>query len=132
MKPGLAAAVVSQIRIANAIPLMESVIALALAYSAKLAEFPTFGNSPTQFWITNYSSAAAELISAINEEQFMQVELVQNQARDAYVSRVNTAYKPNLHGTVELITAGWDANTWVAYHAIHALFASEFGTPSEA
>jgi len=132
MKPGLASSVVSQIRIANALPGMESVIALALAYSAKLAEFPTFTNSPSQFWLTNYAGVVSELISAINEEQFMQLELVQNQARDAYVARVNTAYKPHLHATVELITAGWDANTWAAYHAIHAIFASEFGTPSEA
>jgi heptaprenylglyceryl phosphate synthase len=132
MKPGLAAAVVSQVRMANALPLMESVIALALAYSAKLGEFPTMMNSPTQYWITNYSSVASELISAINEEQFMQVELVLTQAREAYVSRVQTAYKPNLHGSIDLITAGWDANAWVAYHAIHAIFAAEFGTPSEA
>lgn len=132
MKPGLPALVASQVRMANAVPLMESVVALALAYAAKLSDYPTLTNSPTQYWITNYSGVVSELVSAINEEQFMQVELVLNQARDAYVSRVNTAFKPNLHGSVELLTAGWDANTWAAYNTIHAAFASEFGTPSEA
>ena len=56
MKPGLAAAVVSQIRIANAIPVMESVVALALAYSAKLADFPTF---PRLTWIVTPSLVRA-------------------------------------------------------------------------
>lgn len=132
MKPGSCSQIASEIRMAEAVPLMESVIAMALAYAARLSEYPIASNSPTAYWLNNYYGVISEMISEINEEQCMQVELVEAVARELYVARCNSAYNPAFTPVVESHVVGWTATTWKAYNAIHAIFASEFGTPSGA
>lgn len=129
MKPGIAAQLVADIRINNAIPFMESVLAVGLAYSAKLVPDGSVGAAA--FWANSYFAQVSAILSEINEQQFMNIELAEQLARDVYVARCRMAYSPMPVTTVEQATVGWDDNTHASYLSARRAFSSEFGTNAE-
>lgn len=127
MQPGVVTQIVTDIRTNNAIPFMEAVIACALAYGAKIPD--NCCQSATSYWNLNYLARVMDILSEINEEQFFTVEICLAQALEAYQNRVTLAYHLAPSDKVTLLTAGWNADTQMAYSKIRNAFAKEFGTP---
>lgn len=126
MKPGSASNIVTAIRLANALPFAESILALAIAYTAKLT--PDCCVEPTAFYIGNHMAVARDVIAEVNEQQFITTDVVDSQAKQIFVARCLASFNPQFAPCTLEATTGWTADTWVAYGRVVEVLTSEFGT----